>query len=126
MSPSCAKCGSDRIVPRAEVWDRTDVNTGGRLYAYVYSRPDAILLKGTVYATLHARVCGDCGYTELYADGADDLYDAHSRAARGVPAVPREATPEPVPDEACLECGKTIPGGAKACPACGWTWEKIK
>jgi hypothetical protein len=25
-------------------------------------------------------------------------------------------------DDACLSCGATIPTGAAACPACGWTW----
>jgi hypothetical protein len=36
-----------------------------------------ILFKGAAYAELFARVCADCGYAELYAEGAKDLYAAY-------------------------------------------------
>lgn len=76
----CARCNSDRVVPRAHVWDR-DHNTLGdsHLQVYVYSNPDALVFKGTTYATLYARVCGNCGHAELFAAGADELYRAYQR-----------------------------------------------
>jgi hypothetical protein len=127
MSLRCAKCGSARIVPRATIWDRGEAQMPARsLTAYVYANPDALIFKGTTYATLYARICGDCGYTEIYADGAADLYAADQQnlaAAKAAAPIAEEMAPESVPDNACLSCGKPIPADAKACPACGWTWE---
>jgi hypothetical protein len=129
MSVRCAKCGSERVVPQAEIWDQGR-HSSGSLHAYVYTKPDAIFFPGTVYATLYARICGDCGFTEIYAAGAAELYEAYRRSqssGREAPPppepVPGETPPEPVPEDACLSCGKMIPKAAKACPECGWTWE---
>ena len=76
----CARCGSERVVPRAAIWDRDSQGGGGSLQAYVYTKPDALVFKGTVYATLYARVCADCGHAELFADGAEVLYKAYQQS----------------------------------------------
>jgi hypothetical protein len=59
-------------------------------------------------------VCARCGFAHFFmpVPGARAAEDA-----RG--AEPR---PEPVPDDACLSCGKTIPANATKCLACGWSW----
>ena len=123
MSDRCTKCGSVRLVPRAPILDRGD-SLSANLQAYVYRHPDALLLKGTQYATLFATICADCGFTEIYAEGASELYDAY-REGRRVDAGPAPEQPkvrDRLPEEACLSCGKPIPSDATACPACGWTW----
>ncbi len=74
----CARCQSARIVPRATIWDRAQGAMSGRsLQAYVNARPDALIFRNPVYVTLYARVCADCGHTELFAEGAEELYKAH-------------------------------------------------
>jgi hypothetical protein len=78
-APRCARCGSDRVVPRAAVWDQGRYSSG-TLQVYVEANPGAFLFRGTTYATLHARVCAACGYTELFADGAEGLYQAYRKS----------------------------------------------
>ena len=81
----CARCHSERVVPRATVWDRDSQGGGGTLLAYVYAKPDALLFRGTVYAHLYARICADCGHAELFADGAEELYAAYRQSLAEAP-----------------------------------------
>jgi hypothetical protein len=76
----CARCGSARVVPRAAIWDRTGDAGSYELQAYVYANPSALVFRGAVYATLYARVCGRCGHAELFADGAEGLYEAYKKS----------------------------------------------
>ena len=78
----CAKCGSDRIIPAARLIDRGHLNfDAGDLRASVAADPDALIFSGTVKADLRARVCGACGYAELYAGEPAALWLAHIEAA---------------------------------------------
>jgi hypothetical protein len=79
-STRCAKCGSDCVVPRATIWDQGGEGTGGPLQAYVYSNPGALIFKGATYATLFARICGQCGHVELFAKGAGKLYESYRQS----------------------------------------------
>ena len=74
-SSHCSKCGSTKIVPDAYAYETAG---GVTLAACVAANPTAIIFKGTQSAYLKARICGDCGYTELYADNAKQLYEAHA------------------------------------------------
>jgi predicted nucleic-acid-binding Zn-ribbon protein len=76
MDLQCAKCGSKKIVPLASVMDQGHYSDG-TLKTYVYSNPEAWVFKGTVYGRLQARICGECGYTELFTTNAQELYDAY-------------------------------------------------
>lgn len=77
----CAKCGSDRIVPNARVRDRGHLNSdAGNLTLIVYEKPDALLFKGAHQGELAARVCGDCGFTELFVEDAPELYDVYRQS----------------------------------------------
>ena len=74
---SCPKCGSTKIVPRARVIDR---GHAGRDYGNVQvgaaRRPDnffTMLEKVDVYA----RVCGECGFTELFVADPAAIYEAY-------------------------------------------------
>jgi hypothetical protein len=75
----CEKCGSERVVPKASIWDQGQ-GSSGNLKAYVCSNPGALLFKGTTYATLYARICADCSHAEVFATGAEALYEAYSRS----------------------------------------------
>lgn len=70
----CAKCNSDRIIPRARVVDRGHYNGAGDLNVAVYGNPDALLFKEMHEGNVSARVCGECGFTEFYASNPAELY----------------------------------------------------
>jgi formate dehydrogenase assembly factor FdhD len=82
----CTRCGSDELIPRARVAERGDGNGRYDLQVEVQRRPNAVLFKRPERADLTARVCGACGYTELYVDAPRALYTAHLQADAG-PAV---------------------------------------
>ncbi len=67
MNERCAKCGSDKIVPDAGILDQGDASDG-TLKAKFEKTPSAIFFKGRVTSKLIARICGQCGYTELYVN----------------------------------------------------------
>ena len=84
-STACAKCGSEKVIPRARVIDRGDYSTdSGNVRVGVERNPEALLFKGTERMDICARICGDCGHVELFVEDAAELYDAYetSRAAR--------------------------------------------
>ncbi len=80
MNPKCVKCGSDKIIPLATMVDQGEYSDG-KLKAFVaYTNPEAWVFKGAVYAQLRANICGECGYTELIAEHAAQLYDTYLKA----------------------------------------------
>lgn len=79
MKPTCMKCGSDKIIPLAQMLDRGEGSTG-KLEAFVgYSNPEAWVFKGTITARMKANICGQCGHTELVADNPAALYQEYMR-----------------------------------------------
>lgn len=77
MDLKCIKCGSEKIVPLVNVQDQGD-NSDGALRAFIgYTNPEAWVFKGAVYARLKARICGDCGFTELYAENPEEIHEAY-------------------------------------------------
>lgn len=107
MVMTCAKCGSDRIVPNAKLFDRE--LSDGTIKAAFEKNPQAWLFKGTVLGKVRAVICGDCGFTELYTENSQEIYEAHQ--------PPREY------DSSCLQCGAEMIEPATACAACGWTYQ---
>lgn len=52
----------------------------GQLKAQVgFLHPEAAIFRGRTYAKLRANICGQCGYTELFADDPALLYEAYTR-----------------------------------------------
>jgi len=98
----CRECGSERIAP--------NVRLAG-------SATDGLLSR------LRARVCGDCGFTELHAENALDLYLAQTRSApRGpAPAPAAENGGRPAANMQCPACGSVIPAASTRCDVFGWT-----
>ena len=70
----CPKCGSTRVMNDVRI-------VAGSLEegvtVQVQKNPHAKLFKGTVGVPLKARVCGECGYAELYASDPASLLEAH-------------------------------------------------
>lgn len=72
----CLQCNSDKIIPSAMVLDRGEGHGEAKLNVGVDEAPDALIFKTRVRSELRASVCGECGYTELYAGNPTDLYRA--------------------------------------------------
>ena len=86
ITPRCLKCGSDAVVPGVRVIDRGDGNSRRHPHEVgLATNPDAVLFKGEVRVATTARVCGDCGFVEVYATDPGAIWDAHiDRVSRGL------------------------------------------
>ncbi len=82
MNPKCSKCGSDKIIPLASMVDQGQYSDGSLKAIVAYTNPEAWVFKGPVYAKLRANICGQCGYTELIAENAGELYDTYLKSQR--------------------------------------------
>jgi predicted nucleic-acid-binding Zn-ribbon protein len=84
MPEKCPRCGSDKVMEDVRLRTEGFESAGGaaKLLATVHSDPRALLFKGTVTGTLRGRVCGGCGYTEIYTTNFEQLYEAY-RKSRG-------------------------------------------
>jgi hypothetical protein len=76
MGEPCAKCGSRKVVPDAELLDQGQYSDGA-LKAKYERHPSAIFFKGREVTALRARICARCGFVELYAERPEDLYEAY-------------------------------------------------
>jgi len=83
---TCVRCGSSKIIPRARVIDVGDrTSLVGTLRVAVARNPDAAFFKGEEKIDTYARVCGECGFVELFAEDPNALYEAYliGRSASG-------------------------------------------
>jgi predicted nucleic-acid-binding Zn-ribbon protein len=83
--PQCTKCGSTRVMPRVFVVDESPVTSDGLphdnpLRVRIEGNPSAWIRKDRLYGELTARICGECGYTELYVSNAGELYEKYLKA----------------------------------------------
>ena len=76
----CPRCGSEEVMPRVRVAERGDDNMRYDLQVEIQRRPNAMFFKRPQRADLTARVCGACGYAELYVDAPGALYTAYLQA----------------------------------------------
>ena len=76
----CRRCGSEEVMPRVRVAERGADDMRHDLQVEVQLRPNARFFKRPQRVDLTARVCGACGYTELYAESPDVLYMAYLQA----------------------------------------------
>ncbi len=78
MNLICAKCDSTNVAGRLRVTG-TGVDRFGftvPLSIVTHDEPDALLFKKPQAHQIHARVCRDCGHTELYVDTPETLRTA--------------------------------------------------
>jgi hypothetical protein len=47
--------------------------------------PTAMVFKKSTRSDVHAWICGQCGYLELYADDPADLYNAFTASGSTLP-----------------------------------------
>jgi predicted nucleic-acid-binding Zn-ribbon protein len=76
----CAKCGSTRIIPRARVTELAPDSHEVSVRVAVTERPEALVFKGERRVDTYAKVCGECGYAELYVDDPLALYDSYMKS----------------------------------------------
>lgn len=81
----CAKCSSTRVIPRVFVVDESPTTSEGvprdnPLRVRIEGDPSAWIRKDRLYGELTARICGDCGYTELYVQNPSELYAKYLKA----------------------------------------------
>lgn len=69
----CPKCASDEMMDGAFV---SDAEATG-LVVGVNRHPDRGPLPRSAKTQIHASVCGQCGYIELYANRPRELYEAY-------------------------------------------------
>jgi predicted nucleic-acid-binding Zn-ribbon protein len=75
--PSCPRCGSPDVIPRALVEQYGD---SAAVQARVQGkRREEWKDRVNVAVPLYARVCGNCGHAELYVERPDDLLRAYSQ-----------------------------------------------
>lgn len=79
----CARCGSEAVMPRVRVAERGDDNVRYDLEIEVQRKPNAMIFKRPERTKLTARVCVECGFTELYADSPRALHAASLQVDAG-------------------------------------------
>ena len=98
MAQACRQCGSERIAPSVPV---------------APSAPPASLL-----GLLRARVCADCGHTQLQTENAMSVYLAWQRESGGLPPA---VEAQPATNRQGPRCGSLIPAAATTRDVCGWS-----
>lgn len=80
----CVKCQSEKIIPQVRVMDRGHYSgDAGDLSVVSYEDPNALVFKGAKRSAMFARVCGECGYAELYVENPRELYDRYQGTESG-------------------------------------------
>ena len=69
----CRACGSPEVIPDVRVMDQGKYSDGD-LQVIVCGDPDALIFKDRAYGVLRARVCGACGFTDLWVANSRELY----------------------------------------------------
>ncbi len=77
MNEICEKCKSDKIIPQAKVIDRGHGNGEMNLMVSVDEDPNAYFFKQRIRSEISAKVCGNCGFIELYTKDYEVLYNAY-------------------------------------------------
>jgi hypothetical protein len=75
----CPKCQSDKIIPNVFIEDKGMGNIPWNLGVRVDEKPNAVIFKGRHTDTLTARICGECGFAELYVSNPHELYEAFTK-----------------------------------------------
>jgi predicted nucleic-acid-binding Zn-ribbon protein len=79
MENICPKCQSAKIIPNVRIILDRNYNVVGDLSVEIYENPDALFFKGAHQGKLQARICGQCGYTELCLENPAQLFAAYQR-----------------------------------------------
>jgi hypothetical protein len=75
---ACPKCGSVEVIPHVRIVAQTHRGKTD-LLVEVYEHPGALLFKGTHAGALTARICGMCGFAELFVSNPQELLAAYRK-----------------------------------------------
>ena len=82
MNP-CPECGSSNIVPGLNLLTDETVNSGMPVYVKTVEpappKKPFLWIAAEARSKFQAVVCGDCGYTRLYAKSPGELLDGHRK-----------------------------------------------
>ncbi|MFT5681015.1 MAG: putative nucleic-acid-binding Zn-ribbon protein [Myxococcota bacterium] len=82
-TPTCARCGSDRIIEDAKVEDRITADRRVSLEVMIgYRKAGSLLPEKPQRFPLTARICGACGFTEMYVADPEKLWKAAGKLTR--------------------------------------------
>lgn len=73
----CVNCGSEKLAGWGRLLD-------GAYSVVINRKPGALLFTDPIVARLHALVCGACGYTALFAEKPEELWERYVEAFRTV------------------------------------------
>ena len=79
---NCPKCQSTDVIDDVRVVDHGDHHAVRDLTVTLFRNPSALMFKGTVHSDVKARVCGSCGYLELFAANPAALLEGARERAR--------------------------------------------
>ncbi|MGC2236262.1 MAG: hypothetical protein WA584_08880 [Pyrinomonadaceae bacterium] len=80
----CPDCSSEKIIERARVFDGGSNFVDKGLQVSVDANPDALVFKDTRRSDVKAKICGDCGYIQFYAEQARYLWRAYENQQKDV------------------------------------------
>jgi hypothetical protein len=80
-SAKCPHCGSDKIIPNALISDTQNIK------AIVMADPQALIFKGWESTEITARVCGNCGFVQLFAKNPALLYSVYQQSLKNAPLM---------------------------------------
>jgi rubrerythrin len=79
----CPVCNSDKLMYNLDVEDARNNDSTDAHEVSIILKPEAIFKKRLFTSTLKAHICGECGYTMLFAERPQKLYEAYQeRRAR--------------------------------------------
>lgn len=76
---TCMKCNSTKMVPKVQVRDQGE-RSDGSLKVIIAAVPEAVFFRGSKQTHLRANICGECGFTELYADEPELIYATYLKS----------------------------------------------
>lgn len=90
-SGQCSVCQSTRIIPNLDVRNTGATHSIGQ-EVEVARHPNAAIFRGAERSSLRAWVCGMCGYTEMYVDDPERLWNTYTEQLqfRGAKEQPNE------------------------------------
>jgi predicted nucleic-acid-binding Zn-ribbon protein len=74
----CLKCGSSNVIPSVPIADRSHMGELLPWVAYISEKPNTLFSK-IHFFKIRAWICGECGYTELYADEPNEVAKSYQR-----------------------------------------------
>ena len=83
MAETCARCGSDKIIDDARVEDRISMDRRVSLEVMIgYRDTGGLRNQKPERFPIRARICGNCGFTEMYVAEPEKMWRASQRVTR--------------------------------------------